>query len=166
MKRRYLLYLRNQTCYCQDTLTGRQQSLRTKDRITAERIVHAKNEAERQPAINLQIARAYLAGSDPEVATRTWVLVMTEMGKLKKGSTLERWLTAVRDSAFDLIRDKPLLETRPEHLLKVMEEGTVSTNVFLRRMHNFAADMSWLPWPILPKKRWPSVQHKSRRAIS
>ena len=65
MKRRYLLYLRGSTWYCEDTLTGKQETLRTKDRETALRLVNARNEAQQQPAINLQIARAYISVSDP-----------------------------------------------------------------------------------------------------
>ena len=72
----------------------------------------------------------------------------------------------LKDEAFDLIRDLPLLETRPEHLLKVMEVGTVSTNVFLRRVHNFALDMGWLPWPVIPKKHWPKITFREKRAIT
>ena len=45
-----------------------------------------------------------------------------------------------------------ILETRAEELLNVLNEGTVSTNVFLRRLHNFCIGMGWLPWPILAKK--------------
>ena len=26
--------------------------------------------------------------------------------------------------------------------------------------------MNWLPWPILPKKRWPGVVFKKKRAIT
>jgi integrase len=26
--------------------------------------------------------------------------------------------------------------------------------------------MHWLPWPVLPKLKWPAVQHKERRAIT
>lgn len=166
MKRRFSLYLRNGTYYCQDTLTGKQQSLRIKDRATAERLLHARNEAELQPAINLQIARAYLVGGDPEMATRSWQGVMEEMSKLKHGTTLERWNRAILDSAFDLIREKPLIETRADQLLRVLEEGTISTNVFLRRIHNFALDMTWFPWPVLARKRWPRLKHGVKRAIS
>ncbi len=60
MKQRFLIHRRGQTYYCEDTDTGKQASLRTKDRCTALRFVNAKNEAQLQPAINLQIARAYL----------------------------------------------------------------------------------------------------------
>jgi len=44
--------------------------------------------------------------------------------------------------------------------------GTVATNVFLRRVHNFAIDMNWLPWPVLPKKQWPKVRFKEKRAVT
>jgi hypothetical protein len=58
------------------------------------------------------------------------------------------------------------LETRPEHFLRVLEAGKVSTNVYLRRIHNFALDMTWLPWPVLAKKRWPAVEFKEKRGIT
>ena len=48
-------------------------------------------EAEQQPAVNLQIARAYLAASDPQIATRDWQFVMDELVKLKKDQTQHRW---------------------------------------------------------------------------
>jgi len=42
----------------------------------AERLVAAKNESVRQPVLNLQIAKAYLAGSDSGTNTRTWQNVL------------------------------------------------------------------------------------------
>ena len=168
MRKLYRLYFREKTgrYYLHNDVTGKQESLHTKDKPTAERLVHSRNEAEKQPAINLQIARAYLAASDSQIATRTWQLVMDEILKLKQDNTQHRWQTAIKDKAFDIIRHLPLLETRPEHLLRVLEAGTVSTNVYLRRIHNFALDMTWLPWPVLPKKRWPAVEFKEKRAIA
>jgi integrase len=59
-----------------------------------------------------------------------------------------------------------VLETQAEHFLKVLQNGSVSTNLYLRRIHNFALDMSWLPWPVLPKKRWPAIRFKEKRAIT
>jgi integrase len=50
--------------------------------------------------------------------------------------------------------------------LTLTELGTVSTNVYLRRIHNFALDMNWLPWSILPKRQWPKVKFKEKRAIT
>jgi hypothetical protein len=49
------------------------------------------------------------------------------------------------DEAFDIIRNVPILETQSAHFLKVLGAGSVATNVFLRRIHNFAIDMGWLP---------------------
>jgi integrase len=65
-----------------------------------------------------------------------------------------------------LIRDLPILETQAEHFLKVLNMGTVSTNVFLRRAHNFALDMGWLPWPVVVKRQWPAIEFKEKRAIT
>ena len=168
MKQRFRLYRRKRggRFYVHDGLTGKQDSLGTSDRAEAVRLLHAKNEAEQQPAVNLQIARAYLAASDPQVATRTWQFVMDETAKLKNGPTRQRWERAMKDKAFDSIRHMAVLETRAEHFLHVLENGTVCSNIFLRRLHNFALDMTWLPWPVLPKKRWPAIEFKEKRGIT
>ena len=166
MNQRYILFRRAGVFYYEDTTTGKQLSLRTKDEAEAKTLLHAKNESVRQPVLNLQIARAYLAGSDPQVASRTWQLPMDEMTRTKTGPTRIRHERAMMDPAFDTIRTLPILETNATHFLKVLQTGSVSTNVFLRRIHNFALDMSWLPWPVLPKKRWPKVRFKEKRAVT
>jgi hypothetical protein len=168
MKQRFRLYRRKNggRYYLHDDQTGKQESLGTRDRATALRLLHSHNEAERQPAVNLQIARAYLVASDPQISTRTWQHVMDEMVKLKHDETRYRWSTAIKDKAFDAIRHLPVLETRAEKFLRVLESGTVSTNVYLRRIHNFALDMTWLPWPVIPKRQWPAVKFKDKRAIT
>ena len=38
---------------------------------------------------------------DPQVAKRNWQHVMEEILKFKKGATLQRWQTAIKDKAFD-----------------------------------------------------------------
>jgi len=168
MRQRFRLYRRKNggRYYIHDDATGKQDSLHTTDRATALRLVHSRNEAEQQPAVNLQIARAYLAASDPQISTRTWQYVMDEMVKLKRGETQRRWLVAVKDKEMDIIRNLPVLETRSEHFLRVLESGKVSTNVYLRRIHNFALDMTWLPWPVIVKRQWPKVQFKDKRAVT
>lgn len=93
---------------------------------------------------NLHIARTYLTATDPEVAKRTWQVPMDEMTKAKTGPTRARHVVAMKDKAFDIIRNLPILETHAAHFLKVLELGSVSTNVYLRRIHNFALDMNWL----------------------
>ena len=66
MKQRYGLIRRAWgVFYAKDKLTGRQESLDTRNKPEALRILHAKNEAEIQPMINLQMARAYLSATDP-----------------------------------------------------------------------------------------------------
>src|SRR5437867_10821995 len=114
MKARFRMLRRGKVLWGQDSGTGKQETLGTKDREAALRVLHAKNEAERQTAIDLQIARAYLAAADPEIGTRSWRFVMDEMGKLNTGATHERWLRAVKDKSFDSIRSLPILETRPQ----------------------------------------------------
>ncbi len=166
MKQRYRTFQRGPVFYIEDTTTGKQESLKTKDPLEARRLLAVRNEAHVQPALNLQIARAYLSASDPEVRTRTWQHVMDAMTVGKEGDTLVRWERAIKDKAFDRIRQLSLLETRAEHLLKVISEGTVSTNVFLRRIHNFVVDMSWIAWPVIPKRQWPAIHYKEKRAIT
>jgi integrase len=53
-----------------------------------------------------------------------------------------------------------------EHLLACLKAGTVSTNVHLRKLHNFCISMNWLPWPLIPKRLWPEVRFKDKRAIT
>jgi integrase len=166
MKHRFILFRRGRVFYCEDTTTRQQESLRTRDEGEARTLLHARNEAFRQPVLNLQIARTYLTATDPEIAKRTWRAVMDEMAKTKTGVTLARHHTAMKDAAFDQIRDLPILETQVTHFTRALEEGCVSTNIFLRRLHIFAVGMGWLPWPILPKKRWPKIQFKEKRAVT
>lgn len=64
MKPKCRMFRRGQVFGCQDNRTGRQESLQTKDRTDAERLLYARNEAHQQPIINLQIARAYSCAPD------------------------------------------------------------------------------------------------------
>ncbi|MEI8312198.1 MAG: hypothetical protein WCH98_15710 [Verrucomicrobiota bacterium] len=72
---------------------------------------------------------------------------------------------AAKDKALSTILDLVILETRTDQLLNAVLAGTVSTNVFLRRLQNFCIGMNWLPWPVLPQKLWPPVKYKKKRAI-
>jgi integrase len=118
------------------------------------------------PALNLQIAKAYLAGTDSGINTRTWQQALDALMETKRGANRYRWQTAAKDKAFQMIRHQVIIETRGEALLKVLSSGTVSTNVYLRRLHNFCVDMNWLPWPLIPKRQWPAVRFKDKRAIT
>ena len=166
MKPKFRIFRRGATYWCEDTETGRQQTLGTKNKASAIRLLHGRNEAHAVPFVNLQMARAYMMAADPKAPTRTWKDVFDEIIKLKHGETQRRWRVAAKDKALPEILTRPLIETRAEHLLRTMEVGKVSTNVYLRRIHNFALDMSWLPAPIIPKRQWPTVRHRERRAIT
>src|SRR6267143_7148359 len=116
MKQRFRLYRRSNggRFYSHDGVTGKQESLSTSDRTEALRILYAKNEAVRQPLVNVQIARAYLAASDANIGTRTWQTAMNELTRSKHGSTYHRYVRAFKDKALDSLRPMPILQTRPE----------------------------------------------------
>ena len=167
MKQRYRVFRRGWgTFYAEDLHTKKQESLHTRDKAEAHRLVAAKNESETAPAFSLQLARVYWKAGDADAGTRNWQFVMEELVKTKKGETRYRWDNAIKDRAFQPLRRQTVMETKAEHLLGVLSAGTVSTNVYLRRLHNFAMDMGWLPWPVIPKKQWPAVRYKSKRAIT
>lgn len=84
----------------------------------------------------------------------------------KANQTRVRWETAIKDRAFDCMRHQVVLETGAKDFLRVLQAGTVSTNIYLRRIHNLALDLNWLPWPVIPRKQWPPVRFAERRAIT
>jgi integrase len=169
MKTRYRLTrrgIRGDRFYCVDKTTGKRTSLGTTSADDARQIVEARNNSVRQPVLNLQIAKAYLAGTDNGIATRTWQQAIESLTNTKQGANQHRWRTAARDKAFAPLLPRIIIETPGELLLKVLQTGKVSTNVFLRRLHNFCVDMNWLPWPLIPKRQWPAVKFKEKRALT
>ncbi|MBI1178707.1 tyrosine-type recombinase/integrase [bacterium] len=154
------------TFYAFDNHTGNSVSLKTRDKHEAERKVQAMNQAELQPAMNLGLARVYMNGADPKLVTRTWQEVMESIVAQKSDETRRRWEVAVKDRNFDCIRHRPVAETRPEHFHQVLADGKVSTNVYLRRIHNHALGMDWLLKPVIARLQWPKPQYKGKRAIT
>jgi hypothetical protein len=140
MKNRYRLYRRRMggVFYVHDSETGKQESLGTRDRAEATTLLNARNESVRQPQLNLHIAKAYLAGTDSGVSTRTWQNALDAIVESKTGSTKDRWRRAAKETALDLIRDRVIIETQAEQLLACLKAGTVSTNVHLRNPWNAA----------------------------
>lgn len=152
-------YLKNKT-------TGDQTSLKTRDRHEAEHLLQAHNESESQPHFNLALARVYINGADPKLATRTWQEVMEHIVSKKTDETRRRWEMAIKDANFDCIRNLPVAETRPEHFDRALADGKVSTNVYLRRIHNHALGMEWLLKSVIPRLQWPKPVFKPKRAIT
>lgn len=167
MKQRFWMYRRsNGVYYCEDSLSGEQKSLGTRDSAEAERLFQAKVQASQQPSFNRQLAKIYQSACDPTTATRTWDSAFKALIDTKDGVTRARWIVAAKDKAYNLIRDMAIADTQAEHFLKVLKQGKVSTNVYLRRVHNFALDMGWLIQPVLVKRLWPKVKYKDKRAIT
>jgi hypothetical protein len=152
--------------YSVDKTTGKRTSLQTTNEDEARQIIEAKNNSERQPVLNLQIAKAYLAGTDNGIQSRTWQHAIEALTNTKQGANKERWQRVCKDHALAPLWPRVLIETQGELLLRVMQSGTVSNNVYLRRLHNFCVDMNWLPWLLLPKRQWPAVRFKDKRAIT
>jgi hypothetical protein len=85
------------------------------------------------------------------------------LANLQRGRAPAKVRAARRqDKAFAPLMPRIIIETSGELLLKVLQTGTVSTNVFLRRLHNFCVDLNWLPWPLIPKRQWPAVRFKDK----
>ncbi len=168
MKEKFRLFVRRGGMfYAEDIESRKQTSLGTKNRKEALRLLHAKNESHRTPSLNLQMGQVYLSASDPFYVKRDWQWVFAEAIKSKAdGPTRRRWEIAVKDKALAGLLAKPLMSTKPEELMAVMQAGTVSTNVYLRRVHNLALDMAWLPRAIIPRRHWPKIKHKDTRAIT
>ena len=152
--------------YLKNKISGQQTSLKTSDKNEAQRILQAQNESEIQPHFNLSLARVYLNGADPKLATRTWQDVMQDIVAKKKDETRRRWDVAIKDANFDCIRNLSVCETRPEHFDKALADGKVSTNVYLRRIHNHALGMEWLLKSVIPRLQWPKPVFKQKRAIT
>jgi hypothetical protein len=96
MKSRFILFLRGEVYYCEDTVTRKQSSLRTRDKTEAASLLNARNEAFRQPVLNLQLARTYLTATDPEVAKRTWLTVI-RFGRKRPSSLAQGWEALLLD---------------------------------------------------------------------
>ena len=167
LKLKFRLYQRGSNgYYIENNETGQQESLHTKDRTEAIRLWNAKNETNFLAGSNLQVSRAYMVASDPHMPERDWQEVVDFIIDQKSGPNKLRWESFSKDRALKRLWKLPVVETRADQLLTMLKKGTVSTNVYLRRLHNFAFDMNWLPWPILAKKLWPKIKYGEKRGIT
>lgn len=166
MKDRFLLFQRRGVFYYEDRSTGQQKSLQTRDKSEAQRLLQAKNDTVAQPMMNLVMARTYLAAQDPKLISRTWADVMDRFCKRGQPTTQWRHERAVKTKALLYLRNKRLVETTADDFIRVLDLGTNSTVLFLQTLHNDALGMGWIPGPILPRKLWPKVKKKARRAVT
>src|SRR5580692_2601071 len=166
MKTKYTLFRRGGVFYAQESATGKQTSLRTKDETEAKSLLNARNEAQRQPVLNLHLARAYLTASDPAFVERTWQIVMEQLQNRGKDSSRERYATVFKSPCFDALRHKKLLETTADDFLAVFTTSKVSIVYFLKRLHNFALKLGWIAIPIVAPYVWPKYEAKEQRGIT
>jgi integrase len=166
VKQKYWLCKRGNIFYSLDSVTDKKESLHTSDKEEAIRILQAKNDAFRQPALNLSIAKAYLVGADPRFSERTWGFVMQEYGLNGRESTRARRDRAVKSKVFDPIRNRKLVQTTAEDFQAVIRGGGAFTNHFLRCLHNLALGMGWLVGPVIPPKLWPKIKKTPKRAVT
>ena len=117
MKNRYRLYRRKLggVFYVRDSETGKQESLGTRDRAEATTLLNARNESVRQPQLNLHIAKAYLAGTDSGISTRTWKNALDAIVETKTGLTKDRWCRAAKETCSANVQIATRL-TRPSTL--------------------------------------------------
>ncbi|MBA3543764.1 MAG: tyrosine-type recombinase/integrase [Chthoniobacterales bacterium] len=167
MKNRYRMFRRRGgVYYLQDSATGKQESLRTMKRAEAESLLGARNTALQQPLINLEIAKAYLMAADPRMAERTWEDVMGEYATHGRPSSQERSRRMALSRSLDPIRKSKLIETRAEDLLDLLRRSGSATHNYLRRYHNLALKLGWLPRPVLYPALWPKLPPTKRRAAT
>ena len=168
MKNRFTKFLRgNGTWYWQDSTTRKQGSLGTKDEAEADKLLGAKNESYKNPALNLALGKTYLAAHDPKLVSRTWAIAFDLWASIgRKESTITRKAKAVKCKAFDSIRAKPITQTTSDDLLAVLKAGGTSVNKFLRDIHNLALNNGWLAWPIMAPNAWPKFKTTVRRGIT
>ena len=180
MRNLYRLFRRGNRYYSEHVATRVQKSLRTTNKVEAQRLIAAQNEATRNAGLNLALARTYLQGHDPKLCERTWGDVMDRMltapvagnhpGRNTSSgpatSTLLRCKAAFKQDGLKDLRERTLTETTAEELLEILRRGVVSTNHYLSRLHNYAVKLGWLPWRIVAPDDWPKIRAKVRRGIT
>lgn len=152
--------------FIENTETGDQRSLGTADKATAQRLLDAENQARQTPSLNLQLGKVYMTNADPKMATRTWREAIDELCSHGVEVSQKRCARALQSSAFNIIRDKLIIETTAEDLRAVLKRGGAATNNYLRRLHNLALGNGWIHWNIIPPKQWEKPAKKPKRGIT
>jgi integrase len=154
--------------YAEEYQTRHRESLQTKDEAEARRLIAAKNQVATQPVFNLEMAKVYLKAHDQQFCERTWSLVSDAVQHTYEGSTKARWEKFIRSEPVQGVVEKKLIQTTSSDFLAVLNhpEAGVSTNVFLRILHNRALDLGWIVQPVIAKRGWPKIRYGHRRGIT
>src|SRR5689334_6799278 len=132
MKTAYRMYLRRRIFYAHHNSSGRQESLHTKNRREAEKLIAAKNAAENNRLLNLALAKAYISASDPKLGTRTWKDVMDHLCSKGKESTRDRRRREMATKPLQKLHDKIVTQTTADDFFEALRTGTNYTNHALR----------------------------------
>jgi hypothetical protein len=147
MENRYRVYCReNGIYYIEDVVTNQQESLRTRDKKKAPALLIARNQAVAQPALNVTMAKAYLSGRSPELATRNWNDVFVEMTTAYDGSTKKRFASFVRSAPIQHLKRVQFIETEASHFLNALRHPRAGIHGSLRvtpAMEAGVADHVW-----------------------
>lgn len=102
-----------------------------------------------------------------QMLTRTWADAFDSL--LKKGGfsvcSRRRWEFIRKDKRLEKFWMRKFVQTRPGQLMALLHSTELATGLLLRRIHNHALDMKWLPFPILPVTQWSGILAEQRRAI-
>jgi hypothetical protein len=160
MKQRFYIYRRGETFYLQDSRTGKQQSLETKDRKAAVRLLEIKRQTAENLGFNQFILKSCITTQDPLLAKRTWQTVMDQMQTHGKEATRNRCCRAMKSKSFDSLRSVKLVETTADDFLTILQHGKVSVVHYLKRLHNLALGLGWLAFPILAPRLCPRIRFR------
>ena len=167
MKANYRLFKRGETYYIEDGETRKQKSLHTSDRIEAERMLAAKNELANKGQLALAVGQIYISAMNPEMLDRKWCDAMSIMVQRGGAATQDRTKRAFNHRAFDLIRNKIIIETTAMDFLAVLSAGKKATNHFLKLLQTMVINLGWLVGRIiLSKSCWPKINRLKKRAVT
>ena len=170
MQNKYRLYRRPRigTYYAEDCKTRLRESLGTKKKAEAEKLLQAKNESNAQPVFSRELAKVYMHSQDPHFGERTWGDVARLIDSAYEGSTKERFQKFLRSKPVKSLMDMKLVATNSSDFLEVFAHPNagVSTNVQLRILHNRALDLEWILRPVLSKRAWPKIKYGQRQGIT
>ncbi len=172
MQPKFRLYRRssraNGTYYAHDCATGARESLGTKNRAEAERLLQARNESFSNPTFSRELAKVYLQAQDPNFGNRTWRDVARLIAGGYEGNTKDRFEKFMRSAPLQKLWDRRLVETCSNDFLDVFAhpKAGVSTNVLLRILHNRALDLEWILRRVLSRRAWPKISYRHRQGIT
>ncbi len=138
MKQRFYIYRRRDVYYLQDSRTGKQQSLETKDKNEALRLLEIKRQSTADTGFNQIVLKTCLTTQDPLMARRTWQTVMDQIQTHGKESSRKRYTRALKSKAFARLRNVKLVETNADDFLAILNRAKVSDAHHLKRLHNLA----------------------------